>query len=452
MPLESTYDHLEFLINQISQWEKDEIVYPIAKENLSLSASNHVNGLRIIKNLIAKTITKPASDLQKQLEKAGVNIDTETLIRKNYSKQVVTYYRMAERFNESFNNQKVPLLPYEIYHWISSILKDANVSVPIVVEASNQFVNQSFKETIIEPLQPSLELGENVLVPGSLKTISTNDIFEGYKINDGYIISYIRGEFKNILLWPILVHEVFHIVDREKKLVESFLAQNKGLPALSDDHQQNLKWITEIFMDVFSAKYFGPMYLLSLQTYFDRLPYVGQTLDHPEMVLRLRAIQLYVNEQDIAYTDIFDKCKAACIKMTSDKIEASIKAESDFKQKEEKIKILYKAITDFYDKLGFPSFRLALKHYQLQANTKETEMNFTDPFFDFEDITRFILEDSVSLAINPVILINIVMAQSDNPKYFIPNDRFISQVRFEVITDSITKWKILMEWRKATAS
>ena len=320
MPLESTRDHLDFIINQIEQWNKDDVVYPVARKNLSLSATNYIRGLKIIQNLITKTIIKPATERQTEIEEKGTPIDLETVIRKFYSRQVVGYYRIAERFNDNFNNQKAPFLPFEIYYWIDSILKDLDIDIPVVVEASNQFINESFNDTIIEPLSAGLEMGGGSLIPGSLETVDVSDIFEGFKIEDGYIISYIRGEFRNIQLWPILIHEIFHIVDREKKLVQNLLKTNTGLPALSSEKSQNLKWITEIMMDIFSAKYFGPMYLLSLQTYFDRLPYVGQTLDHPEMALRLKAVQLYVNETAVPYTNIFDKCKSACSKMTSSKI------------------------------------------------------------------------------------------------------------------------------------
>jgi hypothetical protein len=451
MPLESTRDHIEFIINQIENWDKEEVVYPIARNNLILSANNHINGLKIINNLITKTIIKPATEKLDEIQAKGTVIDLETIIRKYYSKQVVDYYRTAERFNENFNNQKKPFLPFEIYYWIDSIMKDIGLETKIIIEASNQFVNHSFNDSIIEPLSASLEIGGGSIIPGSLKTIDVSDIFSGYKINDGYVISYIRGEFRNILLWPILIHEMFHILDREKKIVENLLKRKK-IPPLSVENAQNLKWLTELVMDIFSAKYFGPAYLLSLQTYFERLPYVGQTLDHPEMALRLKAVQMYMNDSETPYTDIFDKCKSACSKMTSSRINAVIKAEKYSGEKEEQITTIFKAISEYFDELGLPSFRMELKKYLLKSEAKETEKDFIDPLYDFDEIKELLLDNAVSLALDPRIILNVVMAQYEKLTTGVSSGRFLSERHYEIITDSLLKWKIEKEWRKAISS
>jgi hypothetical protein len=442
MPLDSTRDHIDFIINQIEKWDSSEIIYPKARDNIVLSAQNHVNGLKIIKNILIKTVIKPATDLQKTLEKKGTKTTVEALIRKHWTRQVVEYYNLVERFNLNFNNQKLPILPFETYYWVQSILADMKLDVPVVIEAGNQFINHSFEDTIIEPLSVGLEIGGGSIQPGSLQQIDISDILEGYKISHGYVISYIRGEFRNILLWPILVHELFHILDREKGLVKNLLVYAKDLPTLSEDSATNSRWITEIFMDIFSAKYFGPMYLLSLVNYYERLPY-SQTLDHPEMAIRLKVVQQYVNDAEVAYTDIFDKCKACCTEMASTKINDILEAEKFSKEKEEKITKIYKIISDWFDQSKISSFRIALKHYQLQTRSDENDKTFTDPIYTFDEIANFFFDNEISLAIDTRILLNVIMAQ---------NKRYDSEKHFEIINESILKWKIREEWNRINST
>lgn len=436
MPLDSLRDHIDSIIKEIDEWKSAEVVYPQARNNLILSANNHKNGLKIIKNILTKTVIKPATNIQETIEKRGGKISIEDVIRKHWTKQVVEYYNLVERFNLNFNNQTTDMVPFEIYYWVQSILDDLNLDVKVIIEASNQFINHSFKETIIEPLSVGLELGAGITQPGSLAQIDVSDIFEGYKISHGYVISYIRGEFKNVLLWPILIHELFHILDREKNLVKNLFYANPELPTLSEDKATNSKWITEIFMDIFSAKYFGPMYLLSLVNYYERLPY-HKTLDHPEMAIRLRAVQQYVNDADIAYTDIFDKCKSCGSAMIGDKIKDLLEADKFSKETDEKIIKIYAVISDWFDKSKICSFRIALRQYQLQTNSAKNEKIFTDPIYPFTDIADLFFDSEVSLALDTRILLNVVMAQ---------NQRYSSDRHFEVICDSILKWKIKKEW------
>jgi hypothetical protein len=442
MPLDSLRDHIDFIINQIDHWKSSDVVYPVARKNLILSENNYINGLKIIKNMLAKTIIKPARKVQEIVEKSGTIINIENVIRKHWSNQVIDYYNIVERFNLNFNNQTSSMMPFEVYYWVQSILDELGVPVPFVLEASNQFANHSFNETIIDPLSVGLEIGAGSIIPGSLEQIDVSDVLEGYKILDGYIISFIRGEFRNILLWPILVHELFHILDREKNLVKSLSVKNEELPALSDDAMTNSKWTKEIIMDIFSAKYFGPMYLLSLVNYYERLPYI-QTLDHPEMALRLRAVQEYVNTTEVPYTDIFDNCKKFCFELTGEKIEDMLKAGEFSKANEERIVKIYQIVSKWFDGLKIFSFRIALKHYQLQSKSNGNEKIFTDPIYTFDDIANLFFDSQVSLAFDPRIVLNVVMAQYA---------RYKSEEHFETINDGILKWRIRKEWNKVLGS
>lgn len=102
--------------------------------------------------------------------------------------------------------------------------------------------------------------------------------------------------------------------------------------------------------------------------------------------------------------------------------------------------------------MRIPSFRLELKTYQLRSIEKETENNFTDPLYEFDTISKLLLENSVSLAIDPRIILNVVMAQIEKITATAQTARFISEKNFEAITDSLIKWKIVKEWRNVIAS
>jgi len=438
MPLDSVYDHIDFIMGQIKQWKSSSVPYPGIRKNLVLSADNHVNGLSIIKNVLSKAIIKPAKGIQERLEKEGKKADVEDIIRRHWFRQVTECYHVVERFNFDFSNQISPVLPFETHYWIQSVFENWKTYFPLVLEASNQFVNHSFKEKILDPLAPLIEVGLDYTIPGTLEKVNVSDVLEGFKVSSGYVISYIRGEAKNVLLWPILIHEAFHIIDREKNLVGSLLGQDVKLPVFSEVKDINSRWVQEIFIDIFSAKYFGPTYLISLVNYFERLPYV-QTIDHPEMALRIRAVQEYVTTTDVEYTDIFDKCKSHCFEIVGEKIKNFLAAADFSVEKEEKIIEMYKIVSGWFDELNPYSFRMALKNYQLQKNDEKSEKTFVDPVYSFSEIADLVLTNQVSLAIDPRILLNVVMAQYQ---------RYDPEKHFEIMTDSILKWKIRREWNK----
>jgi hypothetical protein len=442
MPLDSVYNHIDFIMGQIKQWKSSSVPYPGIRKDLVLSADNHINGLNIIKNILSKAIIKPAKGIQERLEKEGKKEDVEDIIRKHWFRQVTECYHVVERFNFDFNNQTSPILPFETYYWVQSVLENWETYVPLVLEASNQFMNHSFKEKILDPLAPLIEVGSDYTIPGTLEKVDVTDVLEGFKISEGYIISYIRGEAKNILLWPILVHEAFHIIDREKNLVDSLSSRNVELPTFNEVKEINSRWIQEIFVDIFSAKYFGPMYLISLVNYFERLPYV-QTIDHPEMALRIRAVQEYVTTTDVEYTDIFDKCKSHCFETVGEKVQNLLAAADFSSEKEEKIIGMYKIVSGWFDKISAYSFRMALKNYQLQKNDEKSEKTFADPLYKFSEIADLVLDNQISLAIDPRILLNVVMAQYE---------QYDPEKHFEIMTDSILKWKIRKEWNKIICS
>jgi hypothetical protein len=444
MPLDSLNEHIDLIVNQIKDRKCSEIIYPLARKNLEISAENHIKGLKIIQNILRKAIIGPATDIEEKIREKGKTVNIEDIIRKYWLYQVANCYNSVERLNFEFTNQIESMLPLEVYYWLDSVFKGTKVPINFVLEASSQFSAQSYNEKILDPLSVGLELGAGIKVPGTLSAIDVTDVLQGFKITDGYVIDYIRGEARNTILWPILIHEIFHIVDRERKLLDNILQSGQTFPIINDDPETNLRHTREIFVDILSAKYFGPMYLLALVNYYERLPYV-QTLDHPEMTLRLRAIQEYLMKTNIQYTDIYDRCKTICVEKTSSKIKGILESNNFTKEKESNVIQIYEAVSQLFDDLKFPSFKAALKQYQYQTSDehyehcKDKENLFVNPAYTFKDIEDLIFERGVSLGLDPRIILNVANARSE---------KYSAEKHFEIITDSIVKWKINKEWNK----
>ena len=448
MPLETIFDHITELSNTFKKWKGSKIEYPTVRTYLKTSIQNFDTGLSLMKNLLSKVIIHPAKLEQERilkLEKKKIPI--EEIIRYRWLSQVTLCYNMVERFNFSVQNQISPIFPIEIYLLIQEIFQEFDSKFPFVFEAGEQFETLSFEKTIMDPLLPFIEISKLYTIPGTLKTETAKDVIEGHRLSPGYIITYIRGEAKTISLWPILIHEAFHAVDLENRYFEKmivFLSKKIGeLPIFNEDEVINKRWLREIFTDIFAIKRFGPMYILSLLNYYERLPYI-KGIYHPDMALRLETVMHFLEEY-FPYTDIFPKCKSAIGLQKEDqpsifeRVSDIINAKNFSSEQKKEIDNLYNLISKWLDKLNFSSFRDILKTYANPPEKQLSDRIFNDPVFNFDEIKELILTDRVSLAIDPAILLNVVLSSYDE---------YNPDIHFDVITDSIAKWKIKKVWNK----
>ena len=205
---------------------------------------------------------------------------------------------------------------------------------------------------------------------------------------------------------------------------------------LNENKDINFRWIREIIADIFSAKYFGPMYLPALIDYFERLPYV-QTVDHPEMAVRIKAVKHYLDTTQSCYTDIFERCRASCYEMVGSKVENILKSANLPKEKEEDIVKIYEIISTELNSLGMKTFIQSLRDYVTQAENKRNKYVFTDPLYTFSEIVDLVMKDGISLAIDPNILLNVIIANYE---------RYLPDEHIEVIKDSFLKWRIKEAW------
>jgi len=216
----------------------------------------------------------------------------------------------------------------------------------------------------------------------------------------------------------------------------------------------NLYWISEILMDFLAINGFGPMYAKSLLEYFKRAPYY-QTFEHPEMSSRLFCVYQYLIRPMKSETDIFGKCQLKAKEEIGREIRRyETEGELD-NEKEQKLLLLYSLLAQFFERIKVPSFIDKLARYSKQAanpkatlkeilQTRQNEfIPFQDPLLEFDDIKNNILYHHISLAIDPNIVLNVVLANYDLYR----RDEHLS-----VIVDGIRKWKIKQVWNNSVGA
>jgi len=454
LPLESLIGHIDSLTSQICELESElaRISFSRIRRLLKSATGNYKNGLKIIREGLTECLIKKAELVAQNRTKDGRLLSPEQVVYTVYQEYVSASYVIAERFNTEITMLVRCGIPPELYHWLLQIPEHFGVEKIIVLQEGPRFITETFNQKIIVPLKSMIELAKRPEVEGTLAQLKPIDLTESNPIEDGYVVSCVRGEAQNPVLWPILCHEMFELVDMDQHLLQDFgsFVSKKGesLPILNSDAETNLRWILEILMDFLAINSFGPMYAKSLLEYFKRAPYY-QTFEHPEMSSRLFSVYQYLIRPKKSETDILGKCQLKAKEEIEPEIHRyEIEEELD-PEKEQKLLSLYSLLEQFFETIKVPSFIDKLARYSDQAaNPKATLKEilqarddefipFQDPLFDFNDIKNNILYHHISLATDPDIVLNVVLANLD---------LYQKHEHLSVIVDSIRKWKIKQIW------
>jgi hypothetical protein len=443
--------HIDSLIDQIDKLESEIEKIPFSKITRSLSKSNgnYRNGLKIIREAFTECLTKKAELHAKSATKDNKYLSPEQVLYSFYSELISISYSTAERFNTDACALVESGLPWELYHWLLDIPEFFGIEKVIVFQEGERFLTETFDQRLIRPLKPMIEVARNPEVKGTLAQLKPIDLTERNPITIGYVVSCIRGEVQNPVLWPVLCHEMFEVVDKEKGLFTDFLEfvskKGKTLPSLDDDHITNQNWISELLIDFLTINSFGPMYAKSLIEYFKRSPYYP-THRHPPPSFRLFCAFPYLQKYQEVDTDIFGKCQLKARHDTQREMQAH--KESLNSEKEKQLSDLNYLMAQFFETIKIPSFIDKLVEYSEQtANPKVTLVDilkdeskfisFQDPPLNFDDIKNNILYHHISLAVRPEIILNVVLANYD---------LYSKSRHLTVIIDSIKKWKIKQVW------
>jgi len=456
LPLEALLGHIDSLIHQICELERtrelDQIPFSKVRNILNSSINNYKNGMSILREGLEERLIKKAELYAKSKTKDGRFLSAEQVIYTFYRELVSTSYGIGERLSTDIAMLVKGGIPPEIYHWLLEIPEHFKIDKPIVLHAGQRFISETFDQKIIKPLKPMIDLAKRPEVRGSLAQLKPIDLTKSHPIEDGYVVSCVRGEAQNPVLWPILCHEMFEIVDKEQHILrnlEQFASNNgAGLPILDSDAEINMHWTLEILMDFLSINSFGPMYAKSLLEYFKRSPYY-QTIMHPEMSSRLFCAYLHLRRPSIGGADIFGKCQYKARQEVEPEIKR-YRAEKELDtEKEAKLSSLYSLMIQFLKTIELPSFLDRLRTCSERTGDPKTTLKellkdetrkfipFQDPVFKFNDIRNNILYHHISLAIDPNIMLNVVLANYD---------QYRQQEHLPVIVDSIKKWKVKQVW------
>lgn len=456
MPLEILLGHIDGLIHQIINLEKapelNQIPFSKVKNHLISSIGNYRNGLKIIRKGLTEVIIKKAELVSQSQTKHKRFLSVEEIAYKFYRELLSASYVTAERFNTDVTMLVKTGIPPELYHWLLEIPESFGIKTTVALQEGQRFITETFRQKIIKPLKSMIELAKRPEIEGTLAQFKPIDLTKSNPIGNGYVISCVRGEAQNPVLWPILLHEVFELVDNEQNLLKKFREfasmKGKSLPALAADSKANQHWILEILMDFFAINSFGPMYAKSLLEYSKRSPYI-QTFEHPEMSSRLFCAYQYVKGPIKGKTDIFGKCQVKARQEVEKEIKR-FRVEGEFNsEKEQKLLYLYSLMAQFFETIKVPSFFDRLEKYSEQAGNPKVSLEealkdekrrfipFSDPLLNFNDIRNNIFYHHISLAIDPNIVLNVVLANYD---------LYRKDKHFRVIVDSIRKWKIKQVW------
>jgi len=455
LPLLSHIDDLIIQIGDLAS-EVDKIPYFKVRRFLEKSIENYEKGLKIMKEGLIECVLKKAELHAKSQTKHGEVVSPEEVIYTVYNKLISSNYSIAERFNTDVKMLVQSSLPSELYHWLLEIPEYFRIDKLIVFQDSQRFISETFDDRILRPLKSLIELAKKPEVKGSLEQLKPIDITKLNPIEDGYIVCCIRGEAQNPILWPVLCHEMFEIVDKEQKLFKHFerFVSSKGniLPSLDDDMKTNLYWISEILMDFLAINSFGPMFVKSLIEYFKRAP-TYETPLHPPPSFRLFCVFQYLRGPINIKTDILGKCQLRAKRDVELELRRYGRERKLDNENEKRLLALYKLMAQFLETIKAATFSEKLTEFIEQSANPAAKLDellkgkdesnfvpFQDPLPYFEDIKNAIFHHHVSLAIRPEIMLNVVLANYD---LYRKNDHL------SVIVDSIKKWKIKQNWNSA---
>jgi hypothetical protein len=462
--------HIDGLIAETEDQKKklNEIPFSKIASMLAEAITNYKNGLSIINDCLDNSLTKKAIAISQIPTKSGEYLSPDQIIYDFYRETVGSAYSTAEGFNGSIALLVESCIPWELYYWLLEIPQVLGVNKPFVFRQGVQFISKSFEDEIIKPLNPLIKIAKDPNIKGSLMQIPSVDLLAKHKICEGYVMDCIRSEAQNPIMWPILYHEMFEAVDKDlssagqgiMKNFETFVkSQTASMPTINDEKLANENWLLEILMDFLAITSFGPMYAKSLLDYCQRSPYYP-TPEHPEMCYRIYSVYLYITSHATSQSDVLKRCQEIAKSWIEPEVNRYEDAGNLNSENKRALNELFRLMTKFRQTIPNPTFLQRLDNHIAQSQPLGTTLKvllkkgtpafenrpkfipFKEPLLSFDHIRSAIFE-GVSLAIHPDILLNVVIANADD---------YSKDEDYDIIVDSIKKWKIKEVWNSAVRS
>lgn len=328
-----------------------------------------------------------------------------------------TLNQIIEIVYASANSVLLSSVPIELYLLVDMVLREAAqmTDTPFVLQDDQIFETATLRKFLISYVSTDISVS-----PPS-----------GLPPNECYAIKYTASEVANPYSWPLLVHESFHIIEEQR----SILAQ---LPVLSRvelpvKEEEKEDWKKELFIDLMSTLFFGPVFVFSLVGKFRMVPYYSHST-HPPMEVRIAAMKKYLerarSEKPISIADeAFAKIASSTIRYLAP---ATIREEG-----------LEKAIDAFVDTF----------HSQVETKTSflqlleswfpNTANYFGAPRVTLDDVRSWV-SDGIELAVDPRILLNSVLT---DPEIIMRAPGQVPENTTRALLSSMKKWRVYESFR-----
>jgi hypothetical protein len=428
---------------QLATKSLESITYKTVRGRLVTSGENYERGLQSLWVLLNEVILRRVVAYRDYLEKkTKTQVPLEPIL-KSYASQLNTSYQIIERLRSDFISSQVNgSLPWEIYLWVGDILSAVKFertpdSFDIVFQSSSSFSNHTFEEQILRPLDPIRDLASEPLIPGTLDAPPPPSPYEA--LTKGHVIMYISGEARSIMFWPALVHEVFHITQKEANWMSDFrkycVEHNAPKVELNEDQFRNDTWIEELMMDSLAMHYFGPMFALSLINYLNVQPYPSG--EYPSMEMRLYLSQRKLESWRLSFVKTYKgryEILQRCVAKMQPQVDAFIEQSMPDRKAQKSLDSLFELIQGWLKASGARDFESVLDNYS-------TSCDDFNPELTYQEIVRYTFEKYVPPAIHPNILLNVVLAEYE---------KYDTTKHYNVVVDSIKNWKVAQSWKKIT--
>ena len=370
---------------------------------------------------ISKNITRTVSFIQDELELLLKHAGSfeETCLSSNLqlalykgNPEVIFEYRDAVRDFADDTRRRVDSFYVNVgktlaaYILLYETLEKFGIKVPFVFVESNEFLSQDLVEFIF---------GEFGALGSRIK----------HKPCSTQMITYSSLDISNPLSLLIVGHEAFHIVDRLDGVFSGFCKETgfKG-----DERSM------EAFVDIMSCLYFGPVYTVAMQKYFQkRYPLSGES--HPEMNIRLMILSYLQAEMGPSETM---KAQTKSLNEFIRLLAKRMSKETAEKAKEDKVELdsmikrgVIKYVKDYFRKKGVITY---------SAFVNVVEKREYDSGFEKLDRAkmRFMLKRGIPVAARPIALLN-ALNEKDT----------LEKIDPRLVVASVKKWYVKRYYQKS---
>lgn len=331
---------------------------------------------------------------------------------------------LEQKFSEIFDARILD----EAYILLNDFFNTLNCPSIFVVAEANSFKNTSIYAEVQKALN-GLSLPAAIEFPSKLDVL-----LEEIQRYNAFIINYERGQYDNVLSWPLLLHEAIHCIYSSTEL-QNFEKNYSDVP-----------WCREALIDIYITNFFGPSYATALANYLQRFPYT-EAASHPDFCARLYISLLYLTE--------LTKDEESSIQPIKNKInEAFDYVKKIWEQHRQN------APPDVQDKAGeiYEATRHQIKNSIMRKNVKPFQGHFVDvegkrrnflkskelnpvlQILSIDDVL-FYYDHGIPISADPRILFNAFISKRFQESITAATNIFITQ--------SLKKWHICKTWSRA---